>query len=432
MNDINDDVNTDIKNYDTNNGINNGTVNKKRKKFFNAKNTIITLAIIVVFLLGSISSIGFISIINKTSLTNILNSGTQNVEPQKLGADAVGNADKNVNNSGDSKTPKKEDAGTTGVVIESGSATLAAFDEAISQLAQKVMPSIVNIRVKVMQEDYFGNQQEQEGVGSGVIYSSDGYIITNNHVAGNAKEMFVTLSDGTEYPAKLIGADKNTDIAVIKIEVQNLKPAIFTSIENVKVGEIAIALGSPFGLQKSVTMGVISALGREIAVSADTLPMVDLIQTDATINPGNSGGPLVNSEGQVIGINTMIYSTSGSSAGVGFSIPTDTAINIAGQIIKYGKARLPVMGVEMGDNTTDTKGVFVKTVTSGYPAEKAGIKSGDIITELNGKKVETQYELFAQILRQNVGDSLSVKVYRQGSYLTFNVELVERPAPTSQ
>ncbi len=283
-----------------------------------------------------------------------------------------------------------------------------------------------------MQQDYFGNQQEQEGVGSGVIYSSDGYIITNNHVAGNAREMFVTLSDGTEYPAKLIGADANTDIAVIKIEAQNLKPATFTSIENVKVGEIAIALGSPFGLQKSVTMGVISALGREISVSADTLPMVDLIQTDATINPGNSGGPLVNSEGQVIGINTMIYSTSGSSAGVGFSIPTDTATNIASQIIKYGKARLPVMGIEMGDNTTDTKGVFVKTVTGGYPAEKAGIKSGDIITELNGKKVETQYELFAQILRQNVGDSLSVKVYRQGSYLTFNVELQERPAPASQ
>ncbi|MBE3090516.1 MAG: trypsin-like peptidase domain-containing protein [Actinobacteria bacterium] len=390
-------------NNDASNDINNSAVNKKRKKFFNAKNTIIALVIIVVFLLGSISSIGFISIINKTSPTNILTSSTQNEEPQKLGASAGG-----------------------------GSATLEAFDEAISQLAQKVMPSIVNIRVKVMQEDFFGNQQEQEGVGSGIIYSSDGYIITNNHVAGNAKEMFVTLSDGTEYPAKLIGADKNTDIAVIKIEAQNLKPAIFASIENVKVGEIAIALGSPFGLQKSVTMGVISALGREISVSADTLPMVDLIQTDATINPGNSGGPLVNSEGQVIGINTMIYSTSGSSAGVGFSIPTDTAVNIASQIIKYGKARLPVMGIEMGDNTTDTKGVFVKTVTSGYPAEKAGIKSGDIITELNGKKVETQYELFAQILRQNVGDSLSVKVYRQGSYLTFNVELIERPAPASQ
>jgi len=424
-----DDINNIANNDTDNSAVDKSSVNKKRRKFFNAKNTIIALVIIVVFLLGSISSIGFISIINKTSPTNILNSGTQNEESQKLESSAGGN---NVNNSSIDETIKKEGAETAGTVIESGSATLAAFDEAISQLAQNVMPSIVNIRVKVMQEDYFGNQQEQEGVGSGVIYSSDGYIITNNHVAGNTMEMFVTLSDGTEYPAKLVGADKNTDIAVIKIEAQNLKPAIFTSIENVKVGEIAIALGSPFGLQKSVTMGVISALGREISVSTDTLPMVDLIQTDATINPGNSGGPLVNSKGQVIGINTIIYSTSGSSAGVGFSIPTDTATNIASQIIKYGKARLPVMGIEMGDNTIDIKGVFVKTVTSGYPAEKAGIKSGDIITELNGKKVETQYELFAQILRQNVGDNISVKVYRQGSYLTFNVELIERSTPESQ
>ncbi|MGZ5486589.1 MAG: S1C family serine protease, partial [Nitrososphaeraceae archaeon] len=271
-----DDMNNGTSN-DINSDINNSAVNKKRKKFFNAKNTIIALVIIVVFLLGSISSIGFISIINKTSPISILNSSTQNEKPQKLGASAVGNADNNVTNNSNSQTLKKEGTQTTGTVIESGSATLKAFDEAISQLAQKVMPSIVNIRVKVTQEDYFGNLQEQEGVGSGVIYSSDGYIITNNHVAGNAKEMLVTLSDGTEYPARLIGADANTDIAVIKIEVQNLKPAIFVSIENVKVGEIAIALGSPFGLQKSVTMGVISALGREISVSADTLPMVDLI-----------------------------------------------------------------------------------------------------------------------------------------------------------
>ncbi|MCL5070086.1 MAG: trypsin-like peptidase domain-containing protein [Actinobacteria bacterium] len=415
----------DMNNSVSNSAINNSAVNKKEKKFFNVKNTIIALVIIVVFLLGSISSIGFISIINKTSPFNILNSSPRNE------ASAGVSTDNYINNSSTSEILKKESI-ETGMAIGSGTATLKAFDEAISQLAQKVMPSIVNIRVKVIQQDFFGNQQEQEGVGSGVIYSSDGYIITNNHVAGNAKEMFVTLSDGTEYPARLIGADANTDIAVIKIEAQNLKPAVFTSIEDVKVGEIAIALGSPFGLQKSVTMGVISALGREISVSADTLPMVDLIQTDATINPGNSGGPLVNSEGQVIGINTMIYSTSGSSAGVGFSIPTDTAANIASQIIKYGKARLPVMGIEMGDNTTDVKGVLIKTVTSRYPAEKAGIKPGDIITELNGKKIETQYELFAQILRQNVGDILSVKVYRQGSYLTFNVELVERPAPTSQ
>jgi serine protease Do len=330
---------------------------------------------------------------------------------------------------------------------------LAAFDEAISSVAEKVKPSVVNVRVKIVQQDMFGNQQEGEGVGSGIIYSTDGYIITNNHVAGNAKELTVTLLDGKEYPAKLIGTDKDTDVAVIKIDANNLKPADFTTIENVKVGELAIALGSPFGLQETVTEGVVSALGRDVAISMDTLPMVDLIQTDAAINPGNSGGPLVNSSGQVIGMNTIIYSTSGSSAGVGFSIPADTAINIAKQIIKYGKARIPFMGIEMGSdastganannnnnnnattNTTTTTstdinaniaGVYVKSVTPGKPAEKAGFKTGDIITEFNGKKIASPYDLLAQLLKHNVGDNIVVKVYRNNSYLELNITLGEQ------
>jgi S1-C subfamily serine protease len=322
---------------------------------------------------------------------------------------------------------------------------LAAFDEAVSSVAEKVKPSVVNVRVKIVQQDIFGNQQEGEGVGSGIIYSPDGYIITNNHVAGNAKELTVTLLDGKEYPAKLIGADKDTDVAVIKIDANNLKPADFTTIENVKVGELAIALGSPFGLQETVTEGVVSALGRDVAISMDTLPMVDLIQTDAAINPGNSGGPLVNSAGQVIGMNTIIYSTSGSSAGVGFSIPADTAINIAKQIIKYGKARIPFMGIEMGsdasaganaNNNTNTStstdinaniaGVYVKSVTPGKPAEKAGFKTGDIITEFDGKKIASPYDLLAQLLRHNVGDNIVVKVYRNNSYLELNITLGEQ------
>jgi S1-C subfamily serine protease len=283
-----------------------------------------------------------------------------------------------------------------------------------------------------MQEDIFGNKQEQEGVGSGVVYTNDGYIITNSHVAGEAIELTVTLSDGSEYPAKLVGADKNTDIAVIKIDAKDLKPANFTSIENVKVGEVAIALGSPFGLQKSVTMGVVSALGRDIPISAETLPMVDLIQTDATINPGNSGGPLVNSTGQVIGINTLIFSSSGVSSGIGFAIPSDTAVNIARQIIKFGKAKIPFMGIEMVESNSDVKGVHIKSVTAGYPAEKAGIRSGDIITEFNGKKVETQFQLLAQILRHNVGDSVELSVYRSGNYLKISLMLVESPAVANQ
>ncbi|MCL6087533.1 MAG: trypsin-like peptidase domain-containing protein, partial [Actinobacteria bacterium] len=227
------------------------------------------------------------------------------------------------------------------------------------------------------------------------------------------------------YPAKLIGADKNTDIAVVKIEANNLKPANFTTIKNIKVGQLAIALGSPFGLQETVTQGVVSAIGRDVAVSADSLPMVDLIQTDAAINPGNSGGPLVNSSGQVMGINTMIFSTSGTNAGIGFAIPSDTALNIANQIMKYGKARIPFIGIQMGANTTNVKGVYVKSVVAGEPAEKAGIKQGDIIIEFDNEKIETPYQLLAGILRHNVGDNVNIKVSRNGKILDFNLTLAE-------
>lgn len=302
---------------------------------------------------------------------------------------------------------------------------LATFDAAISKVAEDVKPSVVNIKVKITQEDIFGNMQVGEGVGSGIIFTSDGYIITNNHVAGEAKSITVTLIDGKEYPAKLIGTDKNTDIAVIKIDASNLKPANFTTIENIKVGELAIALGSPFGLQETVTQGVVSALGRDITVSADSYPMVDLIQTDAAINPGNSGGPLVNSSGQVIGVNTMIFSTSGTSSGIGFAIPSDTALNIAKQIVKYGKAKTPFMGIEMGQNNSNIKGAYVKSVTAGKPAEKAGIKPRDIITEFDKEKIETPYQLLAQIVRHNVGDNITLKISRDGKIIDINLTLGE-------
>jgi len=302
---------------------------------------------------------------------------------------------------------------------------LATFDAAVSKVAEDVKPSVVNIKVTISQQDIFGNTQEGEGVGSGIIFTSDGYIITNNHVAGEAKSITVTLFDGKEYPAKLVGADKNTDIAVVKIDAANLTPANFTTIENIKVGELAIALGSPFGLQETVTQGVVSALGRDITISADSYPMVDLIQTDAAINPGNSGGALVNSSGQVIGINTIIYSTSGASSGIGFAIPSDTAINIAKQILEFGKARTPFVGIEMGQSSSDIKGVLIKSVIAGKPAEQAGIKQGDIITEFDKVKIETPYQFLAQIIRHNVGDSVTMKVSRDGKIIDINLTLSE-------
>jgi len=305
---------------------------------------------------------------------------------------------------------------------------LEEFDNAISRIVEEISPMVVNIRVSVTGENVLGDEVQSEGLGSGVIYTKEGYIITNNHVAGMADKIIVTLFDGTEYTAELIGGDPNTDIAVVKIDAeQELKAAGFISIDDIKVGELAIAIGSPFGLQQTVTTGVISAKGRDITIYADMIPMVNLIQTDAAINQGNSGGPLISSSGQVIGINTLIFSPSGGSAGIGFSIPSDTAVNIADQIINYGRARIPYIGVEMGPNETDIVGAYIVNVQEGYPANEAGIRTGDVIVEFDGAQIKTPYELFAEMLKSDVGDRAELTVFRDGKYIIFDLILVEAP-----
>lgn len=372
----------------------------------------IIIAIIVLLIVGFLFTLGILSVVNKVSpvalLKGVSMQATQTTKaPEKPGESGAVKTEK----------PKLEDKKTSGDV------SLQGFNDAITKLVEEVTPSVVNIAVKVRNQD----GSISEGVGSGVIYSEDGYIITNNHVAGAAQEIIVRTTDGKEHVAKLIGANIDTDIAVIKIDAKNLKKANFTSINNVKVGEIVIAIGSPFAIEQTVTMGVVSAKGREIAISSDTMPMVDLIQTDTAINPGNSGGPLINIGGQVIGINTLIYSPSGTNAGIGFAIPSDTAINIASQIIKYGKAMIPYIGIEMGQNTTNIPGVLISVVQKGYPADKAGIKAGDILTKFDGEPVRTNFELLAQILRHNVGDSVQIDIYRNGSTINLSVTLVESP-----
>lgn len=391
------------------------------KPFF-LKGCVLIIAALFFLFVGSLFTLGVLSVINKASPSDLLKGEDkeQQTQEEKVSGGEIekyeqeGLPEENIELPG--LEEKKE-----GAII-----TLEEFSKAISEVVKDVKPSVVNIRVRAKRKDSFGEEYIEEGLGSGVIYTTDGYIITNNHVAAEAEKLLVTLGDGSQYQAKLVGGDENTDIAVIKIDAKDLKAASFTSSDNVEVGEIAIAFGSPFGLQQTITMGIISAKGRNIAISPDILPQVDLIQTDTPINPGNSGGPLVNSFGQVVGINTLIFSPSGASTGIGFAITSDTSVNITDQIIKYGRARIPFMGIEMGENETDIAGVYINDVVKGYPAEKAGIKKGDIIVEFDGVAVKTPYELLAQILRHDAGDVVQIKIYRDGDYQTISLELVEK------
>ena len=393
-----------------------------RKPLF-IKGCALIIAAIVFIALGALFMLGTLSVVYKVPPGKLL-SGKAEIKDTPQVSQETGEDDK------DGISQPQEEIDLPGLEEKIGGKEflLEEIDNSRSRVVEDVNPLVVNIRVLVSGENIFGEEVQNEGLGSGVVYTEDGYIITNNHVAGQAEKILVTFHDGKEYEAELIGGDPNTDIAVVKIDPEeNLKAASFISIDDVKVGELAIAVGSPFGLQQTVTTGVISAKGRDISIAADMIPMVNLIQTDASINQGNSGGPLINSSGQVIGINTLIFSPSGASAGIGFSIPSDTAVNIADQIINYGKARIPYIGVEMGPNETDIVGVYIVDTLDGYPAEEAGIRSGDVITEFDGIALQTPYELFAEMLKHDVGDMVKLKVYRDGRYLEFELKLVEAP-----
>lgn len=393
------------------------------KSFF-IKGLVIVLVAIVFLFIGGAAAVGITAAVNNVSPSDLIKGGLEDKEKAGGEEEAVGERQNN-----EDKLPSERDISAGREDANSGSDELILEDlnSAISEIVEKITPSVVNIRITARTQDIFGQVHEQEGVGSGVIYTEDGYIITNSHVASRAENITVTLHDESEYRAELIGADENTDVAVIKIQADNLEAATFGSIDNAKVGDLVIAVGSPFGLQQTVTMGVISAKGRDISVSRETLPMVNLIQTDAAINSGNSGGPLVNSKGEVIGINTLIVSPSGTSAGIGFAIPSDTVVNIAEQIIRYGKAKIPYLGIVMGENNTGVSGVYIESVAEGYPAEKGGVRAGDVVVEFDGVKVNNPLELIARILRHNVGDEIDLKVYRNGKYLNITLELAESP-----
>jgi serine protease Do len=318
------------------------------------------------------------------------------------------------------------------------------LSHAFINVAKQVEPAVVNIDVVEKSKQAavprgrrgaipqipgfpgFGDQtpQVQRGTGSGVIISPDGYILTNNHVAGEADEIKVKLGDGREFRATRVGTDTETDLAVIKISAHDLPFAKLGNSDAAQQGEWVVALGSPFGLQQTMTAGIISAVGRNLGRGS----FDNYIQTDASINPGNSGGPLVNMNGEVIGINTLIFSESGTSAGVGFSIPSNLANKVYASLVKYGKVTRGYLGVYLKpvDDAYakmigyDKKGgALVDDVrNTNTPAARAGLQPGDVIVEFDGKPIASPRELTDIVAEEPVGKNVQVKYLRGGRLQT--------------
>ena len=327
-------------------------------------------------------------------------------------------------------------------------------------VVKNVLPSVVNISSsKVVKVDHQTSQQmepffrqffgdgegpfeaprdrREKSLGSGVIVSPEGYVLTNNHVVDGATEVKVTLSDKREYVAKIVGTDPKTDVAVLKIDAQNLKPVILGDSSKVEVGDTALAIGNPFGVGQTVTRGIISATGRGNLGIED---YEDFLQTDAPINPGNSGGALINDRGELVGINTAILTHSQGSEGIGFAVPVNLARQVMDQILKNGKVERAFMGILPQDMTPemakafgqkDARGVVVGDVTANSPAAESGVRRGDILLEVDGKPVATANELRMTISMMQPGTDVRLKVLRDGSEHQISVKLGEMPTETA-
>ncbi|WP_089246548.1 S1C family serine protease [Rhodococcoides kyotonense] len=292
----------------------------------------------------------------------------------------------------------------------------------VAKVADAVLPAVVSIQVTL---------GDNAGTGSGVVIDGAGYIVTNNHVISMAATnpgsatLQVTFSDGTKVPAQIVGRDTKTDLAVLKTDVGNLTVAELGNSADVQVGEDVVAVGSPLGLNKTVTRGIVSALDRPVRLSGegtDTDAVIDAVQTDAAINPGNSGGPLIDAEGRVIGINSAIRSESGGSVGLGFAIPIDDVTEVAQSLIRTGEMKHPDIGVNARSVINDaTSGAEVANVRSGGPAQQAGIVEGDVITKVGDRNVTSADELVVAVQSTEIGQSTPVQLIRSGRLVDVTV-----------
>jgi len=330
------------------------------------------------------------------------------------------------------------------------------------EIAKSVKPAVVNIAAARTGKSgegpqgshfdnpffrrFFGDELKRErpkepkekGQGSGVIVDPSGLIITNNHVVDKADDIRVVLSDKREFKARLIGTDSKTDIAVIKIEATGLSPIAWADSDQVEVGEFVLAVGSPFGLTQTVTMGIVSAVGR---ASMGIAEYEDFIQTDAAINPGNSGGALVNVRGELVGINTAIVSQSGGNMGIGFAVPSNLAHSIMDQLVRTGKVVRGWLGVSIQElspelarqfGMTETKGVLVSDVMEDSPAKKAGFERADVIVEFDGKPMHSPTHLRNAVAQTPLGKKVSITLIRDKTLTTLDVTIVEQPKSIAQ
>lgn len=322
---------------------------------------------------------------------------------------------------------------------------------------EKVADGVVNITSTVLQMDFFFNPFPAQGSGSGSIIDQKGNILTNHHVVADARKLEVTLADGSKWPAKLVGSDPDNDLAVIRIEAprEKLKVIPMGDSRNLRIGQKVLAIGNPFGLERTLTTGVVSSLGRTIRSEEGTL-MEDIIQTDAAINPGNSGGPLLNSDGEIVGINSAIISPSGGSVGIGFAIPVNTAKRVVPELLAKGYVSHPWLGATIQDLLPEIakylkvkveRGALIAVVEKGGPAEKAGLKGGtravqvgnlefvvggDIVVKVDQHEVKNSSEFIRYIREKKPGDTLTLRVLRKGNFEEVRVVLGERPRVRSR
>jgi S1-C subfamily serine protease len=351
-------------------------------------------------------------------------SGAAPLSPVKVAASATF-----LHDGGLVEADVEEVVATPTPVLDDPLALAYAEEQLFTELYQRVSPSVVYIEITT--------RSNQTGGGSGFVWDTKGHIVTNNHVVESARRIEVTFADGTTAQAELVSRDPDNDLAVIKVGVpaSRLHPVELGDSDALRVGQLAIAIGNPFGFEQTMTTGIVSGLGR-VVPQASGFSLPQLIQTDAAINPGNSGGPLLDSHGRVIGVTTLIFSNSGTNAGVGFAVPVNTVKRVVPSLIATGRYADPWLGIQgldasLAAETLDLpvdQGALVQTVVQGGPAAKAGLRSGDIIVAIDETVVRDMDNLIVYLADTTVGQKVTLTVLREGRRQRIEVRLGERPA----